>query len=145
MRRLLSVWLPCWATLRLRRRHAGAPECPSATPLATVTTVRGVRRLVAVDPLAEAAGLAPDMPFAQARAICPGLELAEADPAAEAAGLAALAAWCTRYTPLAAADPPEGLVLDISGCAHLFGGEAALAADLRMRLGRVGLAAQVAT
>ena len=144
MRRLLSVWLPCWATLRLRRRHAGAPEDPLATPLATVTTVRGVRRLVAVDPLAEAAGLAPEMPLAQARAICPGLDLAEADPAAEAAGLAALAAWCTRYTPLAAADPPEGLVLDITGCAHLFGGEAALAADLRMRLARVGLAAQVA-
>jgi protein ImuB len=140
MRRLLSVWLPCWPTRRLRRRPDGALE----RPLATVTSVRGVRRLVAVDPLAEAAGLAPEMPLAQARAICPDLALAEADPAADAAGLAALAAWCTRYTPLAATDPPEGLMLDITGCAHLRGGEAALADDLRARLARMGLAAHLA-
>ena len=39
---------------------------------------------------------------------------------ADRAALARLAAWCERYTPLAAADPPDGLWLDITGCAHLF-------------------------
>ena len=37
-----------------------------------------------------------------------------------------IADWCDRFTPLVALDPPHGLFLDITGCAHLFGGEAAL-------------------
>ena len=40
--------------------------------------------------------------------------------------LNAIADWCDRFTPLVALDPPHGLFLDITGCAHLFGGEAAM-------------------
>jgi protein ImuB len=140
MRRILSVWLPSWPTLRLRRLNAATPD----KPLATVETVRGLRRLAAVCPLAEAIGLRPEQALAEARAICPELEVIEADPEADHAALDALAAWCERYTPLAAADPPEGLFLDITGCAHLFGGEDRLAADLAGRLGRNALSCTVA-
>ena len=56
--------------------------------------------------------------------------------AADFALLEAIADWCDRYTPLVGLDPPDGLMLDISGCAHLFGGEAALAHDLVRRLAR---------
>ena len=59
---------------------------------------------------------------------------------ADFALLEAIADWCDRYTPLVGLDPPDGLTLDISGCAHLFGGEAALARDLMRRLERAGLA-----
>jgi protein ImuB len=48
--------------------------------------------------------------------------------------LAALALWCQGYTPLTAPDPPDGVLLDITGCAHLFGGEAGLLARLAGRL-----------
>lgn len=106
--------------------------------------VRGQLRLESLCPLAEAAGLRPEMPLAQARAICPELEVAEADPAGDLDALRTLAAWAERYTPLAIADPPDGLVLDIAGCAHLFGDEAGLAGDLRARLVRGGIAARVA-
>ncbi len=44
-----------------------------------------------------------------------------------------IADWCDRFTPLVALDPPYGLFLDITGCAHLFGGEAALLHDHRAR------------
>jgi protein ImuB len=132
--------LPGWPTLRRRREPGFAPD----RPLATVEAVRGVRRLAALCPLAEAAGLREAMPLAQARAICPELQIADADPDGDRAGLARLAAWAERYTPLAIADPPDGFLLDISGCAHLFGGEAALAADLLARLGRGGLPAHAA-
>ncbi|MBV9735430.1 MAG: DNA polymerase Y family protein, partial [Acidisphaera sp.] len=121
-----------------------------SSPLATVETVRGVRRLAAVCERAEALGLTPGQTLAQARAVCPGLAVAEADPAADQAALAALARWCERFTPLAAADPPDGLWLDIAGCAHLFGdaddghGEAALAAALAARLAREGMPARMA-
>jgi protein ImuB len=140
MRRILSVWLPSWPTLRLRRLNAAAPD----KPLATVETVRGLRRLAAVCPLAGAIGLRPEQALAEARAICPQLEVVEADPEADHAALDALAAWCERYTPLAAADPPDGLFLDITGCAHLFGGEDFLAVDLAGRLGRNALPCTVA-
>jgi protein ImuB len=44
--------------------------------------------------------------------------------------LESLALWCQAFTPLTAIDPPDGILLDITGCAHLFGGEAGLRARL---------------
>src|SRR5262249_46367350 len=64
------------------------------------------------------------LPLANARAICPHLRVFDADVAADAKTLEHIADWCDRFTPLVALDPPHGLFLDITGCAHLFGGEA---------------------
>jgi protein ImuB len=66
------------------------------------------------------------LPLANARAICPDLVVHEADIAADAKTLDDIADWCDRFTPLVALDSPHGLLLDITGCAHLFGGEARL-------------------
>jgi protein ImuB len=82
------------------------------------------------------------MPLADARALCPDLRTIEADPAADAAFLDAIAAWCERFTPVVAPAPPDGLFLDIGGCAHLFGGEHALLKSLQSRLKAQGLAAR---
>jgi protein ImuB len=139
MRRILCAWLPNWPTQRLRARNE-APE----GPLVTVETINGVRLLDAVSPEAEAAGLRPGMRLAQARAIYARVHVVLADPPAERAALARLAVRCERYTPLAVADPPDGLVLDITGCAHLFGGENGLLADMRARLEGYGLQARLA-
>src|SRR5207244_5279200 len=70
--------------------------------------------------------LAADMPLATARAMVPALTILDHDPDADLKTLNAIADWCDRFTPLVALDGAEGLVLDISGCAHLFGGEAML-------------------
>lgn len=86
-----------------------------------------------------ALGLEPGLTLADARARVPDLAVADHDPAADLAWLEAIADGCARYTPMVAVDPPDGLLLDITGCAHLFGGEAALAADAEARLGRAGL------
>ena len=69
------------------------------------------------------------MTLADARARCPALQTLPHDPAADAALLERLAAHMQRFTPMVATDPPDGLILDITGCAHLFGGEAVLAAQ----------------
>jgi protein ImuB len=84
------------------------------------------------------------MPLAHAQALVPGLCVAEANPAGDAAALRRLAAWCLRYAPLTAADPPEGVWLDVTGCAHLFGGEAAMLADMTARLARAGISVRAA-
>ena len=74
----------------------------------------------------------------------PAIDAIEADEAADAALLEGIADWCLRYTPLVACDVPDGLLLDISGCAHLYGGEDALVADLSGRLEAAGFAYRVA-
>lgn len=78
------------------------------------------------------------MGIADARAMHPVIEVVEADPAADRRLLESLADWCDRYTPLVAFDGTDGLFLDITGCAHLFGGEKPLLDDLRTRFFRQG-------
>ncbi|MCC6716765.1 MAG: DNA polymerase Y family protein [Acetobacteraceae bacterium] len=140
MRRILSVWLPNWPILRLQRSGAASAE----QPVVTVASERGQRRLACVCPLAAEAGLRVGQALAEARALCPALDVHEAVPEEDAAALGRLAEWATRFTPLAAADPPEGLWLDIAGCAHLHGGEDALCAAIARRLGETGFPARLA-
>src|SRR5690606_28812610 len=88
---------------------------------------------------AEVRGLHRGMAAADARAICPDLVTRPADLVREAAALASLRRWAGRYSPLVARDGSDGLIADITGVPHLFGGEAELRADLHARLERVGL------
>lgn len=74
------------------------------------------------------------MAFADARARVPDLIAVPHDPALDQDWLDRLAQGCGRYTPLVALNSPDGLILDIGGAAHLFGGEAGLAADLEARI-----------
>jgi protein ImuB len=102
-----------------------------------------VRHLAAVSEAGEAQGLSPGQTLTAARAVCPALVPLEADPMADEAALARLAAWCERYTPMAAPDPPEGLWLDIAGCTAVLATEAELARDLASRLERNGIPCRV--
>src|SRR5262249_42828022 len=79
-----------------------------------------------------------------ARAMYPALTAVPEDQAADARLLDEIADWCQRYTPLVAADPPDGILLDIGGCAHLFGGEARLRDDLLAPVTRFGFTARAA-
>ncbi|WP_416907559.1 MAG: DNA polymerase Y family protein [Polymorphobacter sp.] len=139
-RRLLAAWLPWLASERLRSRQPSLPDAP----LALVCQQAGSTRLAACDVRAAAAGLSMGMTLADARARLPALVVAAADEAADLACLEGLADACQRYTPLVAVAPPAALLLDITGAAHLCGGEAALAADLAARLARAGLSARLA-
>lgn len=139
MRRVVCIWFPTWPTDRLRRQtDAPPPDRPLVTALRD-----GSRRVIAMaDTAARAAGLVPGMAVAHAQAIVPGLAIVEADPPGDAAALDRLAAWCLRYAPIVAADLPDGLVIDITGAAHLLGGDAAVLGDLTARLRAAGYAAQ---
>jgi protein ImuB len=156
--RVLSLWLPNLATdrlLRHARRAADGRDYPKADldperPLATFAGHKGALRLDAVCARAGEAGLSPGMMLADARAMVPALQVQAAEPAVDARLLEDLAAWCERYTPGVAIDRSHehaaggALWLEVTGCAHLFGGEAALRADLLARLRRQGLAAEAA-
>ena len=101
--------------------------------------MRGALRLANVDARAAALGLVPGMALADARAQVQPLLVVPHDPALDRDWLDRLAQGCARYTPLVALDPPDGLILDIAGAAHPFGGEAWLIADLEMRFDRLGM------
>ncbi len=106
--------------------------------------VQGAQRVMAVDALAHAAGIETGMTLAQARAMLPELQARPHAPHEDARLLEAIADWADRYTPLVGRHPPDGLLLDITGAAHLKGGEAALRADLLTRLASQGFFASVA-
>ena len=133
------MWLRRLATDRIARRSSAPDDA-----LIIAGPVKGALRLTAVNDAAAAMRLKAGMPLADARAMFPKIAVADADPDADVRVLAAIADWCDRYTPLVGLDPPDGLVLDVTGCAHLFGGEAAMCGDLTRRLAAQRYQARVA-
>jgi protein ImuB len=140
-RRYLALWLPYlpadWHTRAQLRRLAPA-VCVEGPRVFTVK-VRGATRLAAVDRQAHALGLRRGMTLADAEARHPALVVVQHDTHANARFLEGLARVAMDFTPSVAFDPPHGLALDITGCAHLFGGEAGLMARLRRGLEAQGV------
>ena len=156
----MSLWLKRLSTDRVRRqaREAASPEAGGsagpagrASPLAVAAKRGNVEELVAVDATAERLGLRPGLALAQARAMRPELTVVPEDRGSDERLLDGLADWCQRYTPLTAVEAPDGILLDIAGCAHLFGGEQRLVDDLSERIAgfgftlRVGVASTIGT
>src|SRR3984893_2534081 len=145
MRRVMYLWLPRWPIDRLRlsgRKDSGAPA--EEIPFATVADSAGRRLLAAVNSAATAAGLAPGMPLADALSFFPGLATAAAELAEDAAALRRLAEWCGRYSPWTAPDGVDGVRIEITGSAHLWGGGRALAAEFADTLGAAWAMARLA-
>lgn len=105
---------------------------------------RGAGELHAVNAVAGRAGLRPGQALTDARTLVPGLLVRDAEPAADARALTALARWCRRWSPRTATDGEDAVRVDLTGCAHLFGGEAGLLADMAARLAGLGLTARLA-
>jgi protein ImuB len=149
-RRILSLWFPHLSTERLLRQRLGrswrSRPPQGRPPLVISRQENNTQRIAALDESAERLRLKPGMGIADARAMYPAIEIVAEDPEADRRLLEALADWCDRYTPLVALDGTDGLFLDISGCAHLFGGEEAMLDSLLERFfeqgfrGRAGLA-----
>lgn len=131
----MSIWFPRLASdTSLRGR-------PSDGPFALTHRTGNADHLHCLNQIASARGLARGMALADARAICPDLATRPADLVRDATALASLRRWASRYAPMVATDGPDGLMADISGVPHLFGGEADLRDDLQARLDRAGLQA----
>ena len=139
-RRHLYIWLPCLSLDRCVR--ADDPRLDG--PFATTRQARGAFRIVDTNRHAREAGVVNGAALADARALCPDLLSEPVVPSAEAALLRALRRWCDRFTPSVALDAPSGLHLDVSGAAHLFGGEGALLEQLRSGLEDLRITARIA-
>jgi protein ImuB len=144
MARVISLYLPRWSTDRLRRRMSSTAPFPEV-PLILKGSDGRRRVVLAADRAAETAGIRIGMPVAKAQVLVTNLVIRDANLAADAADLETLARWALRtYSPLVAADPPDGVVMEISGAAHLHGGETALLEGLVRALADKGFEARAA-
>jgi protein ImuB len=138
---------------RMRPDEGGArggfvPPPPAAQDAdALVTAMRDGQRLVvgAVCRNAAALGLYAGMPLTQARAMVPGLDVRDADPEADRALLERIGVFAARrVTPLVTISGPDGLWLDLTGVAHLHGGEQQTCVALLRFCAKLGLGARIA-
>ncbi|MFD1509992.1 Y-family DNA polymerase [Lacimonas salitolerans] len=138
-KRALSLWFPRLGAERLLR----ALRVPDwSVPFAVLRDTGQMQVIAALSQAASAAGLRPGQPLRDAMAVCPGLMTRLQNPQAEAAFLATLRRWATQFSPWVAEQPPDALMLDITGCAHLFGGEEALIDRIGADCARHGLSVQ---
>ncbi|MCG8493306.1 MAG: hypothetical protein MI743_16920, partial [Sneathiellales bacterium] len=133
MRRFLSVWLPRWPIEQRYLRHrqhiqnlhafTQFVDGQEAAPFALIKQSGNAIRVTAANRAAEKAGVHPGISLTDARALSPELQTENAVPEEEAETLTSLAFWCLRFSPMVTIHMPDSLALDITGCAHLFGGE----------------------
>jgi protein ImuB len=135
----MSLFLPHWPIECSRNRNARSDK-----PFVFVTALAGRRVITAANATAASEGIAPGMGLSDARMLRPDLDAAMADFPGDAAALARLARWCNRFSPWTAPHGSDGIFLDVTGCAHLFGGEAGLAEQVIARLAHQGVTGRVA-
>jgi protein ImuB len=166
MPRIVSVWLPQWPVhrwLAAEQREIRAAEQreiraterrrPSSEPVDlrapfVLADESDAPRITALNPAARTAGLAVGETLADARARIGALQVRIAEPEADRKALLRLAQWATRYTPSVALfrneSGEDGFFLDVTGAAHLLGGEEKLLIDLARRLKAFGIPARLA-
>ena len=133
-RRFLSIWFRHLKTDWLSRRRPSLLHIPFALAIPD----RGRKLITAVNDSALKQGIFPGNVVADAKAIVRDLQVFDDRPELANKLLNAFAKWCIRYTPLVAIDPPDGLILDVTGCAHLWGSESAYITDIINRFKSLG-------
>lgn len=119
-------------------------DLPNAGAFALVAPERGALRIHAANGQAFAGGVRRGQALADARAVLPSLATRPAEPERDHAALVALARWAGRYGPQRHIDGVDGLWIDVTGVAHLYGGEERFAGDLYHHLARLGFTSRVA-
>ena len=138
-RRILSLWFPRLGAERLIRAEPHLADIP----FATVAQEGPAQLLSALSIRASEAGLTRGQPLRDAHAMCAGLLTRPAQPRREADFLGALHRWAGKFSPWVSADAPDGLVIDLTGCAHLFGGEDRLAEQVTRDCADLGLSVRL--
>lgn len=138
-RRILSLWFPRLGADRVMRAERGLFD----GPLAVVAETGNTQLVTSANAAAYAAGVRVGQPVRDAHAMCAGLLTRSRNAPAEAAFLTALRRWAGKFSPWVSEQAPDGLVIDLSGCAHLFGGEAALMAVVDSDCADMGLAVRL--
>lgn len=136
----MSIWFPQLATDWFELRQ---PQLKK-TAFVLVGSAHGRMVITAANKLAAEKGISAGMVLADSRAVLPVLQYFDDRPTLVPQLLQRLAEWCIRFTPVAAVDLPDGILLDATGCAHLWGGDAPYVQDIIKRLAERGYSAKAA-
>lgn len=141
----MAIWLARLSVDRWRLCEGLKPdEGADGAPLALITETAHGPRIDAVNAAGVEAGARQGMMLADARTLCPAIQVAPADAAGDLAFLEKIALWARRWGPWSALDPPDGVLVDVSAVAHLFGGEERLLSDVHARFAARDLAVRAA-
>ena len=150
-RRYVSIWFRYlstdWFALRegaLARQRGNEAVSLKHLPFVLRAPSRGRMVITAVNAVAESKGIFQDMVLADARAILPDLTVRDDQPELKSRLLTRIAEWCIRFSPVVAADPPDGIMLEATGCPHLWGGDGAYLHTLANKLQGKGFDVRVA-
>ncbi|WP_436398316.1 Y-family DNA polymerase [Roseobacter sp. S98] len=138
-RRILSLWFPRLGADRLMRLDPQLQDIP----LAVVQEVSNAQLVTSVNASAAVRGIRPGQPVRDAHAMCDGLVTRARNDQAEAAFLTVLQRWAGKFSPWVATEGDDALVVDLTGCAHLFGGEAPLLSVVHQDCSDLGLAVRM--
>jgi protein ImuB len=139
-KRFVSIWFRHLRTDWFTRHQPNLKNLPFVLR----TPQHGRMVITSTNAVAESKGLSCGMVLADARAILPELEVQDDKPDLAQKLLTRLAEWCIRFTPIVAIDLPDGLLLDTSGCSHLWGGDENYLKEIVRRLNERGYEARAA-
>ena len=144
-RRILAIWCARLSVDRWRLSLASEERAAAdAAPTALIAETAHGPRIASVNDAGRDAGAQVGMMLADARTLCPAIQTAPADPAGDLAFLEKLAVWAQRWGPWSALDPPDGVLVDVTAVAHLFGGEKRLLQDVEAAFAARSLAVRAA-
>lgn len=132
--RFMAIWFRHLKTDWFIRRQPALNNIP----FVLAAPDHGRMIITAANILAQSEGISTGMAVADARAIIPSLQVLDDQPELSGKLLHGLAEWCIRFTPAVAVDLPDGLMMDVSGCAHLWGGERQYLAAISKRFQQFG-------
>ncbi|MET0463352.1 MAG: DNA polymerase Y family protein [Chitinophagaceae bacterium] len=133
-KRYVSVWFRFLKTDWFAKQK----NCPVDSPFVLVMQDHGRKIICAGNSVALQQGIEVGMVLADARAIYPSLVVEDDIPDLSSRLLNKLAQWCIRFSPCVALDLPDGLIIDASGCAHLWGAERIYLTDIVSGLNNLG-------
>jgi protein ImuB len=138
-RRILSLWFPRMGAERLLR-HARMTE---DLPFAVVRDTGQIKLISSLSVTAESQGLSCGQSLRDAMAICPSLITKSQNPQLEAQFLTNLCRWANKFSPWVAEEVSNALVIDLTGCAHLFGGEEGVVQQVELDCIDLGLSVHI--
>ncbi|WP_153799487.1 Y-family DNA polymerase [Foetidibacter luteolus] len=139
-KRFVAIWFRHLKTDWLIKRQPQLAQ----TAFALALQDHGRLRITEVSAIAKAKGIYAGMVAADAKVLVPGIQIVDDQENLSAGLLEKMGHWSIRFTPVAAVDFPDGLILDVSGCAHLWGGEETYLKDMLNRFKKLGYHTRVA-
>ncbi|MCH5720731.1 Y-family DNA polymerase [Niabella hibiscisoli] len=139
-KRYAAIWFPCLLANRKVRQDPALAH----TDFVIAAPAHGKMVVKAISPGARAKGIRTDMVVADCKTILPELEVFKWEENSAHQLLKTLGEWCIRFSPVVAIDLPDGLLIETTGCTHLWGGEEAYLQDIVQKFSRMGYQVRVA-